>query len=77
MRQAHPHHDSPSIPPAEPQSELARRLAAGASVQDMMRRGEIGGQALGLLQMMAAGVQAESRPRAYGRGSERTPLGAN
>ncbi len=73
MRQAH----TPNTPAAQPQSELARRLAAGASVQDMMRRGEIGGQALGLIQMMAAGAQADLGPRAHARGTERTPLGVN
>lgn len=72
MRQAH----TPTTRAAEPQSELARRLASGASVQEMMRRGEIGGQALGLIQMMAA-AQTETRPRAYVRGSVETAVGAN
>lgn len=78
MREAHPHpHDqTPTIPVAEPQSELARRLASGASVQEMMRRGEIGGQALGLVQMMAA-AQTETRPHAYARGSVETAVGTN
>ena len=43
-------HATPAIPP----SDLVRRLASGANARDMMRRGEIAGQALGLLQMVAA-----------------------
>lgn len=77
MRQAHPHDQTPSIPVAEPQSELARRLASGASVQEMMRRGEIGGQALGLIQMMAGQVESGVGPHTHARGSVRAPVGTN
>lgn len=41
-------------PPAVPTNSIAHRVAAGASVHDMMRRGELAGQALALLQMVAA-----------------------
>jgi hypothetical protein len=66
MREAHRPTHSPATPTTEPQSELALRLAAGASVQEMLRRGEIGGQALGLLQMVAG---REGGSRADARGS--------
>ena len=41
------------------------RLEGGACVREMMRRGEIGGQALGLLQLVAShrGLQAGSTGR--------------
>lgn len=73
MRQAHP----PTTPIAEPQSDLARRVAAGASIEEMMRRGEIGGQALGLIQMMAGQVESGVGPHAHARGSVRAPVGTN
>ena len=41
-------------PPAAPAAGLVRRVEGGACVREMMRRGEIGGQALGLLQLVAA-----------------------
>ncbi|MEO1277500.1 MAG: hypothetical protein AAFV77_00895 [Planctomycetota bacterium] len=44
--------------PAAPTSHLVRRVAQGASTREMMRRGEIAGQALGLLQLVAAHDQA-------------------
>ena len=54
--------------PDRPSSDLVRRLAAGASTTDMMRRGEIAGQALGLLQMVAAQtVDAGHHPPAHTR----------
>ena len=67
MRQA----QSTPHPLAEPQSDLARRVAAGASIEEMMRRGEIGGQALGLIQMMAGQAASEVGPCAHARGSDR------
>lgn len=73
MRQA----QSIARPRSQPQGDLARRVAAGASVQDMMRRGEIGGQALGLLQMMAGRAGIQEGPRADALGSERTIVGTN
>ena len=74
-------HQPPQPSPQDlPHSDLARRLAQGASVRDMMRRGEIGGQALGLIQMMAAREAQQHHqaqpgggamhPRATGRAME-------
>jgi|GEM_PF-5737527 len=64
-------------PSTEPRSDLVRRLASGASVEEMMRRGEIGGQALGLIQMMAAGTPTESGPLAHARGSNQRLVESN
>ena len=44
--------------PTPPANHLVRRVAQGASTEEMMRRGEIAGQALGLLQMVAAHTNA-------------------
>jgi hypothetical protein len=35
-------------------SPIVRKIEAGQSIAELMRRGEIGGQALGLLQLVAA-----------------------
>ncbi|UYV13186.1 MAG: hypothetical protein NCW75_02605 [Phycisphaera sp.] len=71
------HAQVPTILEAEPQSELARRLASGVSIEEMMRRGEIGGQALGLIQMMAGQAASEDGPRAHARGSVQNPVEFN
>lgn len=64
--------------PPQPTSPIVRRATAGESLHEMLRRGEIGEQALGLIQMMAA--QAESQPMDLGPGRAHfglTPVESN
>lgn len=51
MREAPQQHPTPQRPS---QSTLVERASTGAGLEGMMRRGEIGGQALGLIQLVAA-----------------------
>lgn len=68
MRESHANAYRPSRPP-EPD-------LVGASLQEKLRRGEIGGQALGLIQLVAA--QADQvNLRADAGGSDRNPWERN
>lgn len=51
MREVPQQHPTPQQPS---QGTLVERASTGAGLEGMMRRGEIGGQALGLIQLVAA-----------------------
>lgn len=54
--------------------------ASAANLQEKLRRGEIGGQALGLIQLVAAHGGSASTghgPRAHARGSDQNPWERN
>lgn len=66
--------------PSTSPHDLAHRVASGASVHDMMRRGEIAGQALGLLQLVAATAASSTpaeEPRHTPAQPRRYPVEAN
>ncbi|MEQ8317354.1 MAG: hypothetical protein RIE77_07185 [Phycisphaerales bacterium] len=72
MRESHADQWQPS-PPEE-------ALRSVVSLQEKLRRGEIGGQALGLIQLVAAQGGSASTghgPRAHARGSDQNPWERN
>lgn len=63
MRDTQPPTHPPTHPRTggpQPVSPIVRRIEAGHPVSDLMRRGEIGGQALGLIQLVAAQRRGEA-----------------